>query len=187
MKSDTGISNPVPDKGTWKPSRAQKWHFALKFLGHWFGARFQWKMMENVQGHLHPVFCRKLSPTSRLQETMARHGVQARWRSLLPGMVIIFGEQGPWEADDGLQHWAWLANGEDAIAVVFNVLKSKGFKGLRKNEKDAISIAVIAEKCLTTLKNSHPPQQSYRVSPSWQRLGALTSKQYMGIPRYIMI
>ena len=118
---------------------------------------------------------------------MARHGVQARWRSLLPGMVIIFGEQGPWEADDGLQHWAWLANGEDAIAVVFYVLKSKGLKGLRKNEKDAISIVEIAEKCLTTLKNSHPPQQSYRDISGKYFVTASWSKQHMGIPRYVMI
>lgn len=78
MKSDTGIPNPVPVKGTWKPSRTQKQALLTQVLGAFIRRKIPWKMMEHVLGHLHPVFCRKLSPTSRLQETMARHGVQAR-------------------------------------------------------------------------------------------------------------
>lgn len=51
-------------------------------------------------------------------------------------MVIIFGEQGPWEADDGKHNICLLrlqiVKGDDAFAVVFNLLKSKRIQRIEK-------------------------------------------------------
>lgn len=144
MKSDTGIPNPVPVKGTWKPSRAQKWHFSLKFLGHLFGPLQDskgkwWKMcwvisIQSFAGNFPPLRGSKKQWQDMVCRPVEDLCCQAWWSysgSRVPGRLMM----------ESTTYACWdfkLWKGMMPLPLFSIFSSQKGFKGLRKNEKDAI-------------------------------------------------